>query len=1429
MTVTRKLKTVLATMSLVAGLTGSILLTTASQAAGPTALNLRILLIGGPGGGAADSTTAAWAATLSSEGVPYTEIDATGSYGAEALTVPALTSGTTGLFDGVVIADSPSAFAAGALASVFSYESTYGVRQVDGYGFPNPALGLSWIGAPDSANPAALGNDPSNEAGISSTTAALTTAGLATFPSLKGPVPVDPFTYAYPATVTTPLPTGASETPLLDDAAGNVLVGLFQHPSATDAPADPQAGVAELSIGFNYNQYQLQWLILGPALVDWVSGGTHLGLYRNYIGEDVDDVFIADNEWSATYQCTPAASDPPDYTCPAGVANNPADEPADVEMGSADVDAVASWEAANNFTLELAFNGVGACTAQATTSESGANCTGSATVGGTTYTDPGQAIDPSTTNDSAFVNELLAKQGDFDWITHTWSHQFLGCEVWMPQATTAITAGSAGTLAAGGYAYVVTAATAYGESEPSLPLSTTVGANGSVTLTWPDATNGTGTAGNPGPTLATLESEFSGGTGFWGYDIYRGTSAAGPFGLVGQVAENGSTPAYSFTDTGAATPGAEPGSSDTFPTATDPGIDCSSAPNSWDPASSATPDASIDQEIGLDDAFAANNGLTNFSPAAVVTGEHSGLENPDMATAFADMGITTFAADGSRQPNPYTISGTDGANSTTAKSAPRYPSNIYYNASTWADEINEYNTLYATTTTAIGNGGPGGATEYGRCADTSSTTCITTPATQASILASESRIEMGHVLANNPRVGYAHQSDLIGPDYTLLSFLSDVLSQYNSWYSAATPYVQTTDAIQAGIISEQSAWATALANGTVTATESNGAVTVTNNGAGAVSVPVTVPTASTVNGLAFGSPYGGTASGWETLGGGATLTVATVPVVATTPTITSGSSATAMVGTPFTFTVTTSGVPTPTLSESGAMPGGITFTDNGNGTATIAGTPAVGSGGTASLTITAGNSAGSATQTFVLSVQAAAISMTESVAPASFAGTGVALGYSFVLTNSGNVALTGVGVTDSLAGMSAVSCPSATLAAAATETCAAGYTTTAADVTAGHVGDSATASGTSPAATVVTAPSSAIVPLLVPPTITSPATASVPVLSAMSFTFTATGTPTPTITLAGTLPKGVTFTSGAGTATLAGTPSLLSFGSYPLTVTATSAAGTVTQKFMLTVTLMASAPSFSSAASTTAAPGAAFSFAITTNGSPTPTLTETGALPQGVSFVNNGNGTATLTGGATTAGTYPLTLTATNSRGKATQAFKLVVGSAPAITSPNAGSGQAGQALAISITTTGSPTPTLTRTGTLPGGVTFTTTNGTATLAGVPTKSGVFKITVTATSAAGKATQAFTLTVTQAPAITSSASMTVRVGQRTSFTVRTSGYPTPALTQSGLPAGLTFTDNHNGTATVTGTLTTAGSRSVTLSATNGVNPTASQKLTITAR
>lgn len=107
-------------------------------------------------------------------------------------------------------------------------------------------------------------------------------------------------------------------------------------------------------------------------------------------------------------------------------------------------------------------------------------------------------------------------------------------------------------------------------------------------------------------------------------------------------------------------------------------------------------------------------------------------------------------------------------------------------------------------------------------------------------------------------------------------------------------------------------------------------------------------------------------------GGNGTATVSfnAAGTPAEAPAITSANSASAAEQTVMSpFTVTTTGSPTPALSETGALPSGVTFADNGDGTATISGTPADGTAGPWPVTLTAANGiAPDATQAFTLTV-----------------------------------------------------------------------------------------------------------------------------------------------------------------------------------------------------------------------------------------------------------------------------------------------------------------------------------------------------------------------------------------------------------------------------------------------------------------------------
>ncbi|QGN58973.1 DUF11 domain-containing protein [Nostocoides sp. HKS02] len=103
------------------------------------------------------------------------------------------------------------------------------------------------------------------------------------------------------------------------------------------------------------------------------------------------------------------------------------------------------------------------------------------------------------------------------------------------------------------------------------------------------------------------------------------------------------------------------------------------------------------------------------------------------------------------------------------------------------------------------------------------------------------------------------------------------------------------------------------------------------------------------------------------------------------------------------------------------------------------------------------------------------------------AGVGDAITFSFLVTNTGSVTMHNVSVADQLVAPAgpavSVSCPGTTLAPGASMTCtSSGYTVTQADVNAGSVANSATASGTPPTGPpVTTPPSTTTTPALIDP------------------------------------------------------------------------------------------------------------------------------------------------------------------------------------------------------------------------------------------------------------------------------------------------------------------------------------------------------------
>ncbi|HVX14255.1 MAG TPA: SdrD B-like domain-containing protein [Pirellulales bacterium] len=536
----------------------------------------------------------------------------------------------------------------------------------------------------------------------------------------------------------------------------------------------------------------------------------------------------------------------------------------------------------------------------------------------------------------------------------------------------------------------------------------------------------------------------------------------------------------------------------------------------------------------------------------------------------------------------------------------------------------------------------------------------------------------------------------------------------------------------------------------------------------------------------------------------------------TAPTITSAAATSFTTGAAGSFTVTTSGMPAGALSESGALPSGVTFTDNGNGTATLAGTPASGSAGTYALTLSVNNGVGNAgTQSFVLTVTTTTTAPTfTSAASATFA-VGTAGSFSISTTGSPTSALTETGSLPS--GVTFVDNGNGTATLSGTP--ASGTANTyALTFSANNGGTPVTQSFT---LTVGQAPS-----------ITTIADSTFNVGTSGTLNVQTSGFPTATITAAG-LPSGVTLTDNHdGTAKISGTPAVGSGNTYNVTVTATNGIGTAaTESFTLTVD---EAPGITAIPATTFAVGTHGTLNVQTTGFPTDTISASG-LPTGVTLTDNLNGTATIQGtpAAGSGGAYNVTVTASNSSGTAaTRTFVLTVDEAPGITVIPATTFTVGTAGTINVQTTGYPFDTLSATG-LPTGVTLTDNHdGTATIQGTPAagSGGTYNVTVTGSNSSGTAaTQSFVLTVDEAPSISAIANTTFTVGTAGSISVQTAGFPTDTITASGLPTGVTLTDNGDGTATISGTPAagTGGTFNVTVSAANTSGTTATQSFTLT--
>ncbi|PKQ19728.1 MAG: hypothetical protein CVT66_08460, partial [Actinobacteria bacterium HGW-Actinobacteria-6] len=399
-------------------------------------------------------------------------------------------------------------------------------------------------------------------------------------------------------------------------------------------------------------------------------------------------------------------------------------------------------------------------------------------------------------------------------------------------------------------------------------------------------------------------------------------------------------------------------------------------------------------------------------------------------------------------------------------------------------------------------------------------------------------------------------------------FLRTPNAEYNWWGTNSSPTTSAPVAVAGGIDADPWLRLTVTAGATLLTTGDATSVSAQVLSAGhmppndgtlvtfaATPVGSASPTAvSLASGRAGSVFFAGQVAGLSVISATYDGVVATVGVgIASPPAIMAASEATFTVGTTSSEGISAEGYPAPTLSLQGALPSGLSFAFQGSTGATssagaIVGKPAAGTGGRYAVSIVATNG--------VVPDASAPMTITVLEAP------------EFLSAASTTFTVGTVETFD----ISSSAFPTATITAL--DALPAGLTLVDdGDGTARVAGTPAVGSGGAYSVRLradngVTAPASQVLAIVVAEPLGFSSGNSVGFVEGVSegFEIAVSGYPVPSVSIAGALPSGVTFTDrGDGSAEITGTASVGSAGTYSVTLTAENDIESVGQAFVLTV------------------------------------------------------------------------------------------------------------------------------------------------------------------------------------------------------------------------------------------------------------------------